>query len=420
MESFAPLVRAMEQRDAARAARLIKTSLRSKTGGAPAAAKEQGAAPLRAMRARVEAASASLGGDEAELLLRHAEAVASGAAVDAYASECAALSAAMRAWKGPASGDGAANPSGANEGEEGGRLNPVLWALAGNVRALAAAADRELVRRGGAPSRLSDAANVLRGAFAETMKGGSPGRRRAALEFLKQLFCVYFRLNTLGQCKHLMRTVGQKNFPPFERFPAAHRVTYSYYAGRLCVFHDEFDQASRHLSYALRHCQRRHGENRRRILRYLSPVRMLAGSLPTRALLRAHEGLEAEFAGAAAAVRTGDLRAFDACLRENFFGFVKSGIYLLMEKMRTLVLRTLLRRVHACRGGHHQLRLEDFRAALAFLTEGEVTMDEAECAAANLVYRKYVRGYISHAKRVLVVSKQQPFPALCTVPVPVD
>jgi hypothetical protein len=42
-------------------------------------------------------------------------------------------------------------------------------------------------------------------------------------------------------------------------------------------------------------------------------------------------------------------------------------------------------------------------------------MDEVECLVANLIYRGYVKGYISHSKRVLVLSKANPFPALNTV-----
>ena len=398
--AFEELCRAVGRRDGPAASRLIKAGVREHAG-------EHARAPPRDARG----ALARAGGLADDCLAAHAGALAAlrgaGGAGAAYAGECAALAACMRAWRerGEADADAAC-------------LNSMLWALAANLRALASAADRELVRRGGAPSRLSDAANVLRGAFAEAMKGGSPPRRRAALEFLNQLFCVYFRLNTLGQCKHLMRTVQQPNFPPFAGFPASHRVTYSYYAGRLSVFHDDFDAARRHLSYALEHAHRGAGGNRRRILQYLVPVRMLSGSLPSSGLLEQH-GLVREFAGAAAAIRTGDLEGFDAALRDNFDGFVRAGTYLLMEKMRSLVHRALLRRVHAIRGGHHQVHLRDFLTCLRMSNEG-ATMDEAECIVANLIYRKYVKGYISHAKRVLVVSKQRPFPLLGEVPVPVD
>ena len=39
-----------------------------------------------------------------------------------------------------------------------------------------------------------------------------------------------------------------------------------------------------------------------------------------------------------------------------------------------------------------------------------IDLDEVECILANLIYRGYIRGYLSHAKRVLVLSKRDPFP----------
>lgn len=34
---------------------------------------------------------------------------------------------------------------------------------------------------------------------------------------------------------------------------------------------------------------------------------------------------------------------------------------------------------------------------------------------ANLIYSKYIRGYLSHQLRVLVVSKKEPFPPIAAV-----
>ena len=40
----------------------------------------------------------------------------------------------------------------------------------------------------------------------------------------------------------------------------------------------------------------------------------------------------------------------------------------------------------------------------------ELDLDELECTLANLIYSGYVKGYIAHEKRVLVLSKASPFP----------
>ena len=42
----------------------------------------------------------------------------------------------------------------------------------------------------------------------------------------------------------------------------------------------------------------------------------------------------------------------------------------------------------------------------------DIDLDGVECIAANLIYRKLVKGYLSHQHRIAVLSKQDPFPAL--------
>jgi len=39
-------------------------------------------------------------------------------------------------------------------------------------------------------------------------------------------------------------------------------------------------------------------------------------------------------------------------------------------------------------------------------------VDEIECVLANLIYKGYIKGYISHKHGKLVVSKENCFPAL--------
>lgn len=44
--------------------------------------------------------------------------------------------------------------------------------------------------------------------------------------------------------------------------------------------------------------------------------------------------------------------------------------------------------------------------------EAEEALDEAECIAANMIFKGYVRGYISHEKRMLVLAAKNAFPSL--------
>lgn len=51
-----------------------------------------------------------------------------------------------------------------------------------------------------------------------------------------------------------------------------------------------------------------------------------------------------------------------------------------------------------------------FRLHQAVDPGSDVDIDEVECVLANLIYKGKIRGYIAHEKRMLVLSKEQPFP----------
>ena len=59
-------------------------------------------------------------------------------------------------------------------------------------------------------------------------------------------------------------------------------VTYRYYVGRLNTFEDQYGDAEENLDFALKHCHKNAIQNKKRILNYLLPVKLLRGRLPTR------------------------------------------------------------------------------------------------------------------------------------------
>jgi PCI domain len=71
--------------------------------------------------------------------------------------------------------------------------------------------------------------------------------------------------------------------------------------------------------------------------------------------------------------------------------------------------RNLFKRMHLIFDNKSQIPLASFLKALSYL-EMSTDYDEIECILANLIYRGYIRGYIAHTKRILVLSKRDPFP----------
>jgi len=270
-------------------------------------------------------------------------------------------------------------------------------------------------------ANLSGAVTLLQESFSKSLNDrkefvpdaplGEDGSKKAGVLYIvNQLFSMYFRLNTLRLCKNLVKPVEGRNL--HEKGHKGEMVTYRYYVGRLSMFEDQFSNAEGHLEYSLRHCYKGAYLNKRRILEYLIPVKMLRGRLPSLKLLSKYN-LQ-EFAPLVKGVCNGDIRMFNSALSSRRDLFIQRGTYLLLERCKTVCYRNLLRRICAISADSHQLPLGNVEKVFSFLGT-PIDLDEVECILANLIFRGYIRGYISHSKRILVLSSKNPFPKSAVV-----
>ena len=115
-------------------------------------------------------------------------------------------------------------------------------------------------------------------------------------------------------------------------------------------------------------------------------------------------------------MKRGNVRQLNDALREHQVTFIMQGTFLVLEKLRNIALRTLFQKTHAWSSAKHpqkanQVSLHLFNRALAWCGT-EMDIDEVECVVANLIFRKFIKGYISHKSRVVVLAKTTPFPKL--------
>lgn len=117
-----------------------------------------------------------------------------------------------------------------------------------------------------------------------------------------------------------------------------------------------------------------------------------------------------EFVQLGEAVKKGDVISFQRIMDENQTTFIQHGVYLVLEYVRMIAYRNLFRRVYLLQGSNTKLLLQSFEAALEFLGE-DVDNDAVECLLANLIFQGRVKGYISHEKKFMIVSKTDAFPS---------
>lgn len=202
-------------------------------------------------------------------------------------------------------------------------LVPTLHMICKNTHRVAIAADVEVSKKDGgsggkdANANLQKAVTLLQESYSKTsndrkeFQPGAPlseegSKKAGVLAIVNELFAIYFRLNTLRLCKNLLRPVETRKL--HEQGRMSEMVTYRYYVGRLFLFEDQYDMAEQNLDYALQHCHKKALHNKRCILRYLIPVKLYGGRLPSSKLLEKYS--LHEFVPIVDGVRTGDLRTF--------------------------------------------------------------------------------------------------------------
>ncbi|KAL0346684.1 UNVERIFIED_CONTAM: Enhanced ethylene response protein 5 [Sesamum calycinum] len=267
------------------------------------------------------------------------------------------------------------------------------------------------------PEKLKGAGSFLMKVFG-VLAGKGP-KRVGALYVTCQLFKVYFKLGTVHLCRSIIRSIETARIFDFEEFPVRDKVTYMYYTGRLEVYNENFPAADHKLSYALTHCNAQKEANIRMILKYLIPVKLSIGILP-RQLLLDKFNLN-EYSDVVLALKRGDLRLLRHALQEHEDRFLRSGVYLVLEKLELQVYQRLVKKIYIMQkqkdpNKAHQIKLDVIVKALKWL-EIDMDLDEVECIMSILIYRNLMKGYFAHKSKVVVLSKQDPFPKLNGKPV---
>jgi hypothetical protein len=210
----------------------------------------------------------------------------------------------------------------------GNTLVPVLIEICKSTHRLAVLADHEIASRDHA--KLNNAAQLLQESYSKSygdrkeLQPNAPydndGSKKAAVLFIvNELFRIYFRLNTLRLCKNVKKPTEAKKL--HELGTMGQMVTYKYFSGRLSLFEDDFNTAEEQLEYAYNNCPYNAIRNKRCILRYLIPVKLYRGKLPTMQLLQEYQLVE--FINVVDSIRKGDLRVFNNALLEYQHMFIR-------------------------------------------------------------------------------------------------
>ncbi|KAI8075330.1 hypothetical protein BC940DRAFT_8415 [Gongronella butleri] len=253
--------------------------------------------------------------------------------------------------------------------------------------------------------------------------GAENGRskREGIISLINFTFKVYFKLDTVRMCQTMIANL-QKSGVDIEQYPIGQQVTYQFYLGRYQFLQNRLRAAEKCLLFAFTRCHADYWHNKRLILKYLIPTRLLLGQFPSHNLLVTYD-LHQQYAELIDALKTGNYARCIAVLEANFGFFYATAAYeFLLERLPVLLWRTALKKMHVLRcqmnnGAPNVLPLADCAMALQISMKHheDVDADFVENVIVTLINQGYIKGYVHHRRQIAVVSKMNAFPKISNV-----
>ncbi|TFK55408.1 hypothetical protein OE88DRAFT_1672014, partial [Heliocybe sulcata] len=295
---------------------------------------------------------------------------------------------------------------------------PALFAILRDLRDLAF--DADLQTNNQKSDCMEEAARIISKAFGNcvTDRTSPPAESRkwGVYYVVGLVLKTYFRVKRISLAKPILRALqANTDIPPLSSYPRSHQVTYRYYVGMLHFLNEDYAQAEKELTLAFYHCHIDAHKNQERISTYLIPLRILKGHLPSKDLMGRFPSLDALYAPFIQAIRTGDIKSYDEALDKWERRLTELNLYLNLEKARELCIRGLFRRVWVASQKGTRIPISMFHCSLQ-ISGIDVPQEEAECLVANMIYKGFMRGYISHEKQMVVLASANTFPRLADRP----
>ncbi|KAJ7646844.1 hypothetical protein FB45DRAFT_1099023 [Roridomyces roridus] len=300
---------------------------------------------------------------------------------------------------------------------------PALFSILRDLRDLAHDADWHAKVHNQNTECMVEAARTVAKAFSSCMTDRlSPpdeSRKWGVYYVVGLAMKCYFKVKRISLTKNIIKVLdNSSDIPALEFYPRSHQVTYRYYLGMLSFLNEEYEKAEQELTLAFYHCHIQAHDNQARILAYLIPLRILKGHLPSDELMYRFPVLADIFSPFVAAIRAGDLAAYERALELREARLIELNLLLTLEKGRELCMRGLFRRVWLAADKGTRIPISMFHAALLISGMKDIEVEEAECLVANMVYKGFMRGYISHEKQMVVLAANNAFPRPAERPAP--
>jgi hypothetical protein len=177
----------------------------------------------------------------------------------------------------------------------------------------------------------------------------------------------------------------------------------------MAVLTENYYDADRDLTYAMKRCHREAKDQQISILKLLIPVRLLTkpDKLPTQKLIQSYK--QHDYLPMIESIRSGSVGNFNKYVDKKILEFFKRGMYFLLDRLKYLVYQRLFRYVAFIYAKMSDSDKEAVRMPLkVFQTVlywyGEVLdIYQLECVVSKMICHGLVKGYLSHEHKKIVL-----------------
>jgi hypothetical protein len=248
----------------------------------------------------------------------------------------------------------------------------------------------------------------------------SQSRRSQVYFFVNQELKIYFNLQNRELAKNMEKVlISKKNdLPDLNQIPKSQSISYLYYSGAIFCGDGDFNTAYTKFKKAYELTNKHDLRHLELILVYLIPLEFLTTKkYPNLTYLKPNfPQLYKLYFDLIIALQDGDLLRFEVFCNSYEEFFLKKNLYLVIESLRNFVLLKLVKKVYKINNESSHLPIGliskgiEFASYHALTSPGSLSDDESECLLANLIFKNFIKGYLSHTNGVCVLSKKDPFP----------
>jgi hypothetical protein len=256
---------------------------------------------------------------------------------------------------------------------------------------------------------------------------GSPVKKTLIIFIVNHLNTVYFIIGSPLLCANIFANVNLLELK-FDRYPKGQQVEYRYILGRYYIIKDQLYKAYYHLSWSFRNMIRG-SDNLTKVLRYLIPVSLLIGRIPSKNVLEAFPELNRMYGPLIIHLMNGNHIGFQLHLFHNQNYFKSRGLLILLaQRAKIMIFRNLFLNIYKLndinRLSYDQLQLALMKSIrskeeqlntfgnqyMYQIMNEQVDYAFVQNVCCSLIENDLIKGNVVASAKLVILSKANAFP----------